>query len=436
MLAAGAFYTALVVAIQIEQIFFPGSPPLRTGVFSKLPGLEKGGEPSPDIVGGRINILVMGLDRRPYEGNAATRTDTMFVVTIDPSGKTARGLAMPRDLYVDIPTKQGGSFKERINTAFEYGEYQNYPGGGPALAKATVERLLGIKINHYVVIDFEGFKKVIDEIGGIDVDVAAPGVNDPFYSETERLGDFYPCVFAPGIHHLNGSDALCFSRVRRNSSDLDRIQRQQRVIFAAMDKAGQLKLLADPTNVLSLWKRYKTTIQTDINDFQVLGLTRLAASIDKDHMAFLTLAAVTVSWTTPEGAAVLIPSDAGIKQLVQAFLSDQRLEQEAAVVEVQNGTEKAGQEKRAVDYLVTAGLQKVTGTNKADTSHTRTEIIYFNGKRYTAEHIANAFGLPKDRARAGTDTDAELRTMSAADVLVILGTDAKIESTSALTPGR
>jgi anionic cell wall polymer biosynthesis LytR-Cps2A-Psr (LCP) family protein len=86
-----------------------------------------------------MNSLVMGLDRRPREGNAPTRTDTMFVMTIDPGSKTTRGLAMPRDLYVDIPTKSGGSFKERINTAYVYGETSGYPGGG-AVSMSTWAR--------------------------------------------------------------------------------------------------------------------------------------------------------------------------------------------------------------------------------------------------------------------------------------------------------
>src|SRR6185436_4085099 len=117
---------------------------------------------------------------------------------------TARGLAMPRDLYVDIPSKSGNStFKERINTAYVYGETGSYNGGGPALAKQVVEKLLGIKLNYYVIIDFEGFKQVIDLLGGVDVDVPAPGVNDPYYSETELRGDYFPCVFKPGRYHMN-----------------------------------------------------------------------------------------------------------------------------------------------------------------------------------------------------------------------------------------
>jgi LCP family protein required for cell wall assembly len=434
VLAAGAFYTALVVATQIERIFFPGNP-INLGGLAKLPGVQSSDSPSTDIGGGRINVLVMGLDRRPYEGNTLTRSDTMFVVTVDPSAKTARGLAMPRDLFVDIPTKSGGSFKQRINTALEYGEVQGYPGGGPALAKATVERLLGIKINHYVIIDFTGFKEIIDLLGGIDVDVPA-AVNDPYYSETERLFDYYPCIFKVGIHHMNGSDALCYSRTRFNNSDLERIQRQQRVIFAVMDRASQLKLLGDPTNVLSLWKRYKSAVITDINDLQVPGFARLAAQIDTDHLAFLSLGAATVPYTTPDGAAVLLPSQAGIKQIVEALLSDQRLQQEAATIEVQNGVDKSGQATRATDYLTSFGLTpaSVKAVQTTSLANARTEIIDFGGKGYTAGWIASLLGLAPKSVRKSTDADAGLRTVAGADILVILGDDAKVDASAFGSP--
>jgi len=440
VLAAGAFYTALVVMTQIERIFVPGTP-INLGTLGSLPGVKSAPDASAaasDIGGDRINILVMGIDRRPYEGSTLTRSDTMFVVSIDPTAKTARGLSMPRDLYVDIPTKSGGKFKERINTALEYGEVQGYPGGGAALAKQTVENLLGIKIDHYVIIDFTGFKEVIDLLGGVDVDVPSP-INDPYYSETEKLGDFYPCVFDVGTHHMDGSDALCYSRTRFNNNDLDRIQRQQRVMFAVMDRMAQLKMLDNITNVNSLWKRYKSAVITDINDLQIPGFARLASKVDKDHIAFLALSAVTVPYTTPDGAQVLLPSPEGIKTLVQAFQSDQTIQQEAALVEVQGEIGKNGQASRAVEKIVTALYMPATSFKAVASpdpalSAGKTQIIDFSGKSYTAGKIAGSLGLTMASVRKGTDADAALRTVNAADIVVILGSDAKVDTSAALTP--
>lgn len=429
-LAGGAFYTALVVATQVDHIFFPGSE-IRLAGLPSLPGIDAQGTSSQqEIGGGRINILVMGLDKRPSDGDVPARTDTMFVMTIDPSTHTARGLAMPRDLWVDIPSKSGNSsFKQRINTAYVFGETNGYNGGGPGLAKQVVEKLLDIKINYYAVIDFEGFKQVIDLLGGIEVDVPAPGVNDPYYSETERLGDYYPCVFPPGMYHMNGSQALCYSRVRNGSSDLDRILRQQRVIFAVMDKATQLNVLANVDNVPALWKRYKNLVDTDISDFQIPGFARLASSIDTDQLAFLSIGAATTPYTTEDGAAVLLPSAAGIKQIRDAFVSDSRLISENAVVEVQNGTGVPGQAQDAAEYFTSLGIaaDHISAVNATTIGNTRTQIIDFTGKVYTAERLANWLSLGKDRVRVATPEDAPLRTTTA-DIVVILGTDAKIES--------
>ena len=142
----------------------------------------------------------MGLDRRPREGDILTRTDTMMVVTIDPQTKTAGILGIPRDMYVEIPNEDGGYFEERINTALSTGEIYNYPGGGRQLAKDTIERNLGIKIDHYVIIDFQGFEEVIDSLGGIDVDVPE-ALYDPYYSETELPGDYFPLDFPRAAAH-------------------------------------------------------------------------------------------------------------------------------------------------------------------------------------------------------------------------------------------
>jgi LCP family protein required for cell wall assembly len=419
-LALGAFYTALVVATQIDQIFIPDNQFQLGGSLGKLPGIDKGN--TDGIGGGRQNILVMGLDRRPSEGDIATRTDTMFVMTIDPSTHTARGLALPRDLYVDIPLNNGrGNFKERINTAYEY--------GGAEVVKKVVSDLLGIKLDHYVVIDFEGFKQAINLLGGIDVEVPPPGVNDPYYSETELRGDYYPCVFQPGLYHFDGSQALCYARVRYNTSDLDRILRQQRIMFAVMDKVDQLDVLADPTNVVNLWKTYKNTITTDFNDLQIPGFARLAASIDQNQIAFLSLGAATTPFTTREGAAVLVPSEAGIKQLVDAFISDNRLQTEAASIEVQNGTGIEGGAQKTSDYFVSLGIpQSSLVTLNAASSQAKTEIIDFAGKEYTAERLADWLSLSKSAIRKSTSADLSLRN-SQSDIVVILGPDAKVPDT-------
>ncbi len=126
----------------------------------------------------------------------------------------------------------------------------------------------------------------------------------------------------------------------------------------------------------------------------------------------------------------LPPHYSGIKQIVDALFSDHRLLQEAALVEVQNGTPKAGQASKAVDYLTNLGFpsDSLVAANAASTSYAATEIIDFTGKTYTTERLADWFGVSKERIRRSTAADAALRTTPAADILVILGQDVNLDS--------
>lgn len=425
-----ATYLALVIVTRIDELFFPGQG-LSLGGLSHLPGVQ-----GNDAGTGQINILVMGLDRRPSEGKAPTRTDTMFVLTIDRETKTAGILGIPRDLWVDIPyrDRSQGVFQDRINTAYVYGENGNYSGGGAKLAEQVVERNLGIPIDHYIIIDFQGFIKVIDGLGGVDVYVDKQ-VDDPYYSETEAPGDYHPLHFEIGMQHMNGQTALDYSRTRFDSSDLDRIHRQQQVIFAAIDKALAQNLV-HVDRLASLWGKYKNTIVTDINDIQTPGFASLAAQIDPQRIVSLSLGPATVSWTTPTGAEVLLADKQQVQEIVQALFNGQQIADEAARVEVQNGTGTDGLAQQVIGYLSQSfpsnSLSAATSTAAAPA---RTEIIDFTGKQHTVDVLAGLLSVAPAQVRAATPEDAALRTVQSADVVVILGADARARDFAAETPG-
>ena len=426
VLAGGAFYTALVVTTQAYPIFFPGSS-LDIGI--RAPGIK---DPETiDSSGRRWTFLVMGVDRRPHEGNAPSRTDTMFVMTIDPQTRSARALAIPRDLWVDIYAPSG-TFPERINIAYEIGEAQE-PGKGIDTVVATVENLLAIDIDHHVIIDFNGFREVITLLGGIEVEVPEGlGVEDPFYSETELPGDYYPCIFPPGTYQMDGSQALCYARVRFGSDDRERILRQQTVIDAVVKKAAQLNILESTDTMVELYRRYKETVQTDVNDLQAPGFARLAASIDRNSISYLSLGGVTTAWTTPLGAQVLLASPEGIALLVDAFTSDNQLEQEGAVIEVLNGSGLAGAEQQVLSLFTSFGVApELILPLESALPVSETQIIDFTGKIYTAQRIAGWLELPAGRIRVATPEDDALRTQTGSDIVVILGEDADLDTAEA-----
>ena len=423
-------WLALVVVSRIDALFFPGQG--ITGL-PPLPGVQQDDAGLQD----QINILVMGLDRRPRERNAATRTDTMFVLTVDPLSKTAGILGVPRDLWVEIPFRGGGGFFEaRVNTAYATGEALDYSGGGAALAKQVIEHNLGISIDRYVIIDFEGFIELIDELGGIDVYVEKQ-VYDPFYSRTELPGDFHPVSFEVGLHHMDGANALDYSRTRYGSSDLERIQRQQQVIFAAIDKALERNLVSIDS-LTSLWSRYKGAIETDINDLQAPGYASLAAQIDPADISALSLAVATRPWMTPDGAAVLLVDKEMVQQLVQAIFSDRLLSEEAARVEVLNGAGTDGLATRVVQYLEEFGFASdslTAATTDDNLVRPLTEIIDVTGKNETVERLASLLDVPPERVRRGERDEVPFNARADADVVVILGADAQARDFSVGAPG-
>jgi len=178
LLAVGGLYAALAMLVRVDSIFFPGNTLELPGPLGRIPGLDAG-VPVDSALTERINILILGLDRRPHHPPGADgppRSDSMYVLSVDPISKSGGLLAIPRDLYVQMPnpTGRGGPWVTRINTAYHYGAYYKYPGGGAALARETVEQTFKIKINYYVVVDWVAFADIIDALGGVEVTVPTP----------------------------------------------------------------------------------------------------------------------------------------------------------------------------------------------------------------------------------------------------------------------
>jgi LCP family protein required for cell wall assembly len=254
-----------------------------------------------------MNILCLGLDsadpNTPYR-----RSDTVIVISVDLAGKSAGMLSIPRDLYVPI-TGLNPPQRNRINTAYVWGEYYRYPGGGPALAMRTVRETLGIPIDHYAAIDFRGFVKAIDALGGVDITLDK-ALSDPHLTKW---------AFPAGRQHMDGETALRFARVRYMDSDFQRERRQQKLLLALRDQALRPDTLPRlPALLTSLWG----AVKTDLSPAQVLSLVRLGSEIDASriHNHIVDETMVT-SYRTPAGAAVLLPNEAAIRKLAQEVLS-------------------------------------------------------------------------------------------------------------------
>ena len=443
--AALSAYLALVIITRVDSIFFPGNE-IK---LSNLPGGRVLGLPGVDSEGAsgsqeRINILVLGLDRRPSDGDFPTRTDTIFIVTIDPKTKSAGILGIPRDGFVDIPLRSGGVYGDRINTVYVQGETQDYPRGGLGLMKDVIFNNFNIKIDKHIMVDFDGFQEIVDALGGIDVDVPNY-VYDPYYSWTELPGDYDPHEFEAGRQHMDGRAALAYSRIRFSSDDLDRIQRQQRVIFATIEKGKSLDVLGRAPD---LWSKYNDAIETDISDALIPGYALLANQV-KDSIHSVSLGDSTTPFSGPRGEAWLVFDWDMVALLVTSLFEDRPdgpAQPPVSVpvhVQIQNATGADGLASRVVSYIATKGY-RLEDLSPADVfdglPHDVSVILDLEGTNEGARlALAGMLGIDPVNARAATEAERTEIGDIAAEIVIILGADVDfenlIQSPTTTTPG-
>jgi LCP family protein required for cell wall assembly len=376
-------------------------------------------EEVPSLTGDRVNILLLGTDNRLAE-QGPSRTDTMIVLTVDPKSKTAGLLSIPRDLWVPIP----GHSENRINVAHFLGERDGYPGGGPALAKKTVQYTLGIPIHYFVRINFEGFEKIIDAVGGIEVNVKS-AIHDEKYPDN-NYG--YMTVDIPaGVQQMDGRTALQYARARHGSSDFSRARRQQEVLGAVFDKVMSLNIPL--TRIPEMLRLVGDSVKTDLSLSEMYSLAKLAREISRDIKSVVIDESMTTQQFTPDGADVLIPNRDKIRVAVNelvgsptpesiANLSDAALiAREAARVEVQNGTLTPGLAQSISEHLKGLGYNVVSYSNADRSDYAATIIVDYSGKISTVKLLAQLFSVSQQNVRN------EPGVQGGPDIGVILGRD-------------
>jgi LCP family protein required for cell wall assembly len=255
---------------------------------------------------GRTNILVLG--KAGGENTAPDLTDTMIVVSV--GGKESSDvvlISLPRDIWVD-------DLRAKLNSAYYWGN-QKKQGGGLLLAKSAVEEIVGVPIHYGVVIDFSGFKELIDELGGVEVDVErsffdekypiAGRENDECGGDPEYKCRYETIRFEKGVQLMDGETALKFVRSRHSGdleegTDIAREQRQQRVISAIEKKLLSRNVLFSPRKMIGVWNSVSGMVETDIGEKGLALLARRAYDA-RGEMA---------SYTIPEGMLVNPPKSA------------------------------------------------------------------------------------------------------------------------------
>lgn len=294
------------VDLSLEQVGPSGVPTLIPG--QPTPTLIPTSEPWEGT--DRVNILLMGIDRRPGEA-FISRTDTMMLISLDPVTESASILSIPRDLYVLIP----GHGRDRINTAFVYGSAGDNPVGGAALAMQTVEYNLGVPINHYILVDFSAVINGINALGGIDVYVPT-AINDPTFPDMDY--GFDPLIIPAGQQHFDGAMALKYARTRHQDNDFGRASRQQQVVLAVRQKAAALGFTGLIAQAGTLYRQVENGVRTDLTLEQMIRLATAANSIDSENIYNEVLDYDYVSsYRTEAGAAVLILDNQKAAVLIQ-----------------------------------------------------------------------------------------------------------------------
>ncbi len=234
-------------------------------------------------------------------------------------------------MWLPIP---GLGFESKINTAYQLGETEGYPGGGPQLAKDTISSFIGQPVQYYVRVNFQGFVELIDLIDGVDVVVPATIHDEKFPTQDYGIETFH---LDAGVQHLDGETALKYVRTRNLDDDYSRARRQQQVIRAVADKVLRANML--PTLLPKLPRLFYTmrsSIETDIPDGDAVGLRQLPrdASLREVRQLVLDSAYGTETYAD-NGAWILLPDRARVRSALAGFFAPASTASGAG----QNGTE-------------------------------------------------------------------------------------------------
>jgi LCP family protein required for cell wall assembly len=381
--------------------------------------------PISSPLAGGMNVLIVGVDERPDHPEEGVRSDTLILVHLDALGRWASMLSIPRDTRVDV--RDIGQTKINVAYGQGYANAESFyrPGttpqqGGMALAAQTVEQLLqlpqrGQHVDAIAQINFDGFAKVIDALGGIDIDVPVAIVDDAYPTPdfgTTRI------EFKPGVQHMNGATALIYARTRHADSDFGRAERQQQVlraIAAELRKRGALgQLRLAPQLIGGLEGAVTTTLPIARPD-ALLGLAWLGSGLNPDELGQVGLSPETAPNYREEGSDLIWdPND--VRAVVDAFLTRPSEASEAATVQVLNGTEVSGLAGRMSGEIERAGFTLIAPGNAPSAGAQKTVVYDLTGKPRTSRRLAKLLGA---ELRQG----APEGVTSAADIVVIVGKD-------------
>lgn len=454
--AFASLYAAMATLTRITPELARGQNLQIPGVTGFLEGLgplaiQKPSEES--VFNRRITILVIGVDRRPIykfdpktgqlvvdeeanERNAGSsaNTDTIMVATMDPISKTISALSFPRDMTINVKLPNGFMYENRINSSYSAAVQasgwrvgdppeRGIKAGAEALA-ADIKSNFNIDIDRWVYMDFKGVEKLINAVGGVELDIPEElAVYDWYYTDDDETNAHHE-TFPPGKNDLDGYRSVAFGRYR-NDSDLNRVKRQQLVLSAALNAVFARGILNG--NSKELWDAYSSLVRHNIPLSEVASYLPLL----KDTGGQISLYSLgdpvndvptMIPFTEPNsGAAYLHWNPDNVRYWINQTFTKSRYAK--SIVEVQNAAGPSGfarVEALARFLQFDRGFPRVTISPDAAAQPTTTIVLYSEQRRAMAEDIAKWVGIPQSAIRL------EKRTLnSQPDVLILLGQDFK-----------
>ena len=371
--------------------------------ISKGQGIGNGNAPGD---GEPVNVLIVGVDAKDTKSSKGARTDTMMMATFNPTNKSVDIISIPRDTRVKIA---GRKEQDKINHAHAY--------GGMETAIKTVEDFLNININYYVKIDYNGLAKLVDDLGGVEVDVPMDmKYNDPYADPPLKID------LKKGKQVLDSNKALQFVRFRKGYSDQDlgRIDAQHTFMMALADK------ILSPTTIFKLPKLLETIgtyVETDMPVSSITSYGIKGATINKENIRMVTIPGQP---KLMNGIWYYIPNVEASKQLIlEVFNNTNRtIETSKAIesqpslkIEVLNGSGIAGMATEAANVLKKEGYDVVNIANVSGIVYGETHIYDRNKNEKEAKKIAKILGVK--------DIEQDLNDEGNIDVTIIVGRDMK-----------
>lgn len=276
--------------------------------------------PMPSTEPDRLDILILGIrgeNETAIEEEGGLLTDTIMVASIDKTTQKAAVISMPRDIYIEMaaitPNGKEIKLKGKINEIYERG-LEN--GGGLTLAKQVISRITGTYIDNAMVFDFDAFREIVNNLGGVDISLAKP------FEEKNQWG--YEFYLPAGDNHLDGEQALYYVRSRYSTSDFDRARRQQEMITIIKNKALSLGFLSNPVRVTSLLSDLKNDIRTDFQIWDIGNLLSLASAFGSEGKTknyIITTENLVYETKTEKGEYILLSKKADFGGIKELFLN-------------------------------------------------------------------------------------------------------------------